>query len=384
MMDELYRIIKNVSFVSGTNDKIAMLQKCDSTILRKTLYYCYHLQMTYGIQKFSMLSMGHREFDEYTWRLLDLLHTRKLTGNKAKQIVTRYVYGCTPESAEVFRRIIRKDMKMGLAVKGINRAFPGLIPTFGIMLAKDFDEKKVTFPCYAEPKIDGDRGVYRDGNLYTRSGRVINGLGHLTNFLKKIGAPALDGELLVPNLPQSESSGIIRSNGDKSKVWFYIFDMPDDHGVYYERKRRLARWHDDTHQIKVIFVRYMHSIPELYEYYKGCLGAGFEGCMVKTPDHFYQNKRSYDWMKMKEVHTADMLVVGIVRGQGKYAGTLGYLKCIYKGKDIQVGGGFSDDERDSFYQDREVLDKYIEVAYQEETKDGSLRHPRFIKVRYDL
>ena len=64
------------------------------------------------------------------------------------------------------------------------------------MLAKVFgkEEKKVTYPCYAQPKLDGMRGLGNclKGTLTSRSGNVIDTLDHITNAFPYIGL-TLDG-----------------------------------------------------------------------------------------------------------------------------------------------------------------------------------------------
>ena len=51
--------------------------------------------------------------------------------------------GMTPKSAELFQRILKKDMRMGMGVKSINKALPGLIQTHDVMSAKPKFESTV-------------------------------------------------------------------------------------------------------------------------------------------------------------------------------------------------------------------------------------------------
>ncbi len=54
------------------------------------------------------------------------------------------------------------------------------------MLAHDYfkKEKKVQFPCYAQPKLDGMRGLGNMGKLISRANKEINTLKHIQNDLK--------------------------------------------------------------------------------------------------------------------------------------------------------------------------------------------------------
>jgi len=106
---------------------------------------------------------------------------------------------------------------------------------------------------------------------------------------------------------------------------------------------------------------------------------GYEGIVLKTKDGLYENKKSGLWLKVKPAHTKEVRVIGLEMGSGKHAGRMGALICEYSGGSVNVGGGFSDEERERFMED---LPSVIEVEYQEETK-GSLRFPRFKRVRND-
>jgi DNA ligase-1 len=111
---------------------------------------------------------------------------------------------------------------------------------------------------------------------------------------------------------------------------------------------------------------------------------GFEGAVVKPYDYVYKGTRSYDWMKMKDVLSADLEVVGSFEGEGKYVGMLGGIIVDFRGTEVRVGSGFSDRTRESLWEIREYLPGRIaEVLYMEVTDTGSLRHPRFVTFRPD-
>ena len=107
---------------------------------------------------------------------------------------------------------------------------------------------------------------------------------------------------------------------------------------------------------------------------------GFEGLVLKAAQAPYENKRSVYWCKVKPNHTVDLAVTGFVMGSGKHEGKIGALVCEYNRKRVQVGTGFSDEQRLQFLQE---LPKLIEVRYQEKTPAGVLRFPAFVRVRDD-
>ena len=56
----------------------------------------------------------------------------------------------------------------------------------------------------------------------------------------------------------------------------------------------------------------------------------------------------------------------------------------YKGVDVQVGSGLTDDIRESVWNmPNAFVGRLIEVRYQEVTPDGSLRFPTFVCFRND-
>jgi len=54
------------------------------------------------------------------------------------------------------------------------------------------------------------------------------------------------------------------------------------------------------------------------------------------------------------------------------------------GKKVNVGGGYEDHERDTFWKKRkQLVGKIIEIKYQDVTKGGSLQFPVFVRFRPD-
>lgn len=97
---------------------------------------------------------------------------------------------------------------------------------------------------------------------------------------------------------------------------------------------------------------------------------GYEGlCVVCDQGHF----------KIKPIETHDVLVTGMVEGNGKHEGMLGAL-VTDKGK---VGTGFTDAMRDHYWNTHSLVGSMIEVKVMSLTPNGMFRHPVFIRVRED-
>jgi DNA ligase-1 len=117
---------------------------------------------------------------------------------------------------------------------------------------------------------------------------------------------------------------------------------------------------------------------------------GFEGFMNKDPEAKYEWKRSASWLKQKPFIEVSLSITAVEEGTGRNVGKLGALVC--EGEDdgklikVNVGSGFSDSDRDSFYQSRDtLLNQVVEVRADAVTQnqDGtySLRFPRFLRFR---
>jgi DNA ligase-1 len=127
-------------------------------------------------------------------------------------------------------------------------------------------------------------------------------------------------------------------------------------------------------------------------YCKDMVSQGFEGVMVKAVDAPYECKRNTFWMKYKPVYDFDLTVIGIEEGTGKNAGRMGALVC--EGVDdnkhitVNVGSGYTDEERDSYWADKNLVIGRTAVVMADaitmnQNGSYSLRFPRFKTFRDD-
>lgn len=132
---------------------------------------------------------------------------------------------------------------------------------------------------------------------------------------------------------------------------------------------------------------------------------GKEGIMLKnTQAKYFPDKRpSNTWYKVKKVDTVDAKIVGSAppekyyRDQVTNAVDFGRLTkpyangwfgaLVYELEDGTQGtvSGFDDSEKAKMSHIHEVkpeyIGRYMELKFMEKTKDGKLRHPRFIRLR---
>jgi DNA ligase-1 len=120
------------------------------------------------------------------------------------------------------------------------------------------------------------------------------------------------------------------------------------------------------------------------------IAGGYEGIMIKDPFAGYECKRSTAWLKLKPFIEVSLEVTDVEEGTGRNNGRLGAFVCegVDDGKNIRVnvGSGFSDGDRDIFWNSRtSIFGQLVEVRADAITQnqDGSysLRFPRFLRFR---
>lgn len=382
----MWDIIQELRRTKGTNAKKVLLENHPE--LKPFLLAAYHPFMQYGIAPPQTGGFGTECFGDKSHELLSNLASGKLSGHAAKREVTVHLNELDYGSSQMFKCILNKSFDIGLAEKSINEVFPGLIPVHAIQLAKPVDWRRVLFPCYVSPKLDGLRAIYRNGEFFSRKGHKLQGLTILAGRCKMLfPTQALDGELMVPGVHFNEVSGKIRSFDETPDAVYHVFDLPDHHGNLWERYKvlkNIAPLRADS-QVQVVPHHLISSQSEAQAWYDTYHAMGLEGAMLKDPEALYENGRSWSWQKMKAVESADCKVTGIFEGQGKYAGLCGGIYVDFNGVRVGVGSGLTDYQRNAWADTPEdIIGSIVEVAYQEVTPDGSLRHPRLTCVRGDL
>jgi DNA ligase-1 len=383
--DEVYHTIKFIANLSG--DSKQSFLKVQNPEICRYLKAAYNPFVKFGITSKACLSgKGQNQFNGYTWKVLNALAKSELTGGAAIQTVKSHTIKLTPQSSKLFGMILDKNFKMGMGAKSINKVYPGLIPTHDIMLAeRTFEPHRLSYPCFISAKIDCVRGVYKNGVFYSRGGHPYHGLDHIIKELQKIGIKyKIDGELAVDAMGFQKGSGEIRNYNATPNAIFYIFDMPDYKVPFIERLIAMEDIANNCNNVIAIPHLKCRNLDEIKKIYSMHLEHGYEGSVVKPWDYEYVGKRTFTWMKLKPKETVDLKVVDLYEGKGKYEGQMGGAIVIFKGKPNRVGGGWSDKQREHFWNNMdELCGKTIEIAYMEETDDGNMRHARFKCFRPD-
>ena len=169
-----------------------------------------------------------------------------------------------------------------------------------------------------------------------------------------------------------------------------------------ERTEWLKQWYDENVDLLPNVTVLDHAVVDLDTdegqklfsmYNKSAVENGYEGIMIKELDATYECKRSTAWLKLKPFIEVSLEVINVEEGTGRNVGRLGAFVCagVDDGKHIKVnvGSGFSDSNRDSFWashvENDNIVGQIVEVRADAVTQnqDGSysLRFPRFLRFR---
>jgi len=418
-------IIRSLEEHSSRLNKEAIIEaeaQQDNQELFEGFRYALSPYITFGVKK--VPSHGGPDGQGLPWdafkKLLDLLRTRELTGDAAREAIELALSASTKSQwNDWYRRILIKDLRCGVSEKTVNKVKKNAVPVFECMLAHDGanHEKKITGKKLLEPKLDGVRVLTivdcesRTVTQYSRNGKVLENFTHITDsLLSNIDlierSMVLDGEIVSSSFQELMKQVHRKDNvqaGDARLMLFDILPLSEfqaGRSVLGQRRRsNLLR------SMKAVFdkVGHIDVIPQeeidldsyvgelqFKQYNQDAIERGFEGIMIKDPEAKYECKRSASWLKQKPFIEVSLEVVEVEEGTGRNVGKLGalVLEGVDDNKAIRVncGSGFSDSDRDSFWTGRDsLLGQVVEVRADAITQnqDGSysLRFPRFLRFR---
>ena len=311
-------------------------------------------------QAFGMVNLEDLlDFAEYT------LAPRIITGNAAIKSLSDFIADSNKNDTEVLRRVMMRDLECGAGTTLPNRVWKGLIPEQPQMLASPYDEAKILkdikFPAYAQLKADGARcfaEITDDGvKFFSRNGNEYQGLELLADQLFEMTKEArerhpagvmIDGELVYhetvveqvnhdlfsmfedepeelskakefqANVNRTTSNGLANKAlkgtltneeavGMKFQVWDYVpLDVVYSEGqkagfAYDVRFRALELMVEGFSQIILIENQIVHNLAEAKAVYKKYIAMKLEGIILKNINGFWENKRSKNQYKFKEV-----------------------------------------------------------------------------------
>src|SRR5262245_1409171 len=256
------------------------------------------------------------------------------------------------------------------------------------------------------------RLVSRNGNdLTSRFATVARAL------VKAVKTPnaVLDGEVCALDEQGRPSFSLLQAGA--GRLVYFAFDVLEADGERLlelplaERRRRLRALLDKRSATV--------KISETFEDGKGLLAAaseqGLEGVIAKRPDSPYRpGRRTREWLKVKTAGRQEFVVAGYTRGEGRRANSIGSLVLALPEAGAlrwvgNAGSGLGDAEIERLLKQLRPLERptsafptepkmprvrrgdvvwvepklVAEIAFGEWTRDGHLRHPRYLGLRDD-
>lgn len=404
---ELFESIKDTS--SRLEKENLLASYSDKEFLKQVLLYTYNPYYVYGISsesidKSNSINCYIVDCPETLFDLLDYLKNNNTGKLSHKESFYRLLFSIQNDFLESYiKKIVLKDLKIGINISTINKVFPRLIPEFKVGLCKTYEDgSSLRYDNYiVQPKLDGVRiiAICTGGSaeLYTRNGMKVEGYDEVVKELSHEcwKGYVLDGEIMTDNF-DGTMKGLFALKEDKKAV-YNIFDILHEKEFHEQRSTRTyeERFHlyqriiedNDFNYLQGVFGQRIEKdevIRDIEILDMIARTGGFEGLILKGVDSPYEFKRSYAWTKYKSWQSEEFEVIGMEEGTGKYEGMLGALVINVNGVRVKVGSGFSDEQRDELWSSLFPDGLIAEVKYQEKTKDGSLRFPTFVKFRNDI
>lgn len=283
---------------------------------------------------------------------------------------------------------------------------------FKPMLATTVEDfNSLTYPLMASAKLDGYRAVCHDGRALSRSLKPIRNnyvRGQLEANMDTLNG--FDGELCLANLTENFStvSSAISASDGCPDFRYVVFDYVGD-GCYQERF--LSRIKDTLPAFVVVVpMQIVNNFDELMAVHSKWTGEGFEGTMVRRFDgkDVYKAGRSTSrelyLCKIKDFDDSELEVVDMVERlhNGNEAttnelgrtqrsshqenmvgrGDLGALVCRYGDETVNVGSGFTDEQRAEIWHNKsQYIGRLAKIKHQSSGAKDKLRFPIFISFR---
>lgn len=416
----LTEIIHTMQSLRGTNEKAEFIKaNAGNDAFRSFLFYALNPLLTYKVSEQTLARSGGYD-PKITltatdiFSVCDMLSRRRAVDDATLYQVRSFLSVVSDEDERnLYIKLLAKTIRLGVTAKTVNKIIPGLIPEWEVQQAYPIDKYPIPTGSWftLTQKLNGVRATYYKGQLIARSGVPFVGLEHITNeFARGTTADAvvLDGELTLGDkgtLSDNEAfrvaTGIINSDAvDKTRICYTVFDIvPTDEFERGESKtgykdRRAAldamklTLREDS-PVRILPVLYsgadQSKIPELLD---RMVCEDKEGLMVNL-DVPYKCKRHNGILKVKRFYTMDLPIVACEEGSGRLSDVLGAFVLHYKGNEVRVGSGFTDEQRIQYWKHRDELTgvlcevKYKEISSDKNTGAESLQFPVFVQLRTD-
>lgn len=270
------------------------------------------------------------------------------------------------------------------------------------MLAFKFNDHKhkLSWPAHCQPKLDGVRAIYRDGQFYSRDlnqwePKVV---AHLRFEMQEFPRDwVFDGEFYVHSWKLQEINGAIAVTRKEPSartiyIQYHIFDcyIPSNPKMPFTQRNveLISAFANNSYdKIKRVQTYKVDDIVEFERKYRIFRQDGFEGAMYRKSDAPYgleencSNKENR-WkclLKRKEWLDDWFECVGFDYGEGRLEQYVGALHCVTAdGKFFKVGSGLTDSQRDQF---KRKTPSQVKLQFECYSIDGLPLKPVFLEEK---
>lgn len=378
MSSQVLDALNDIAMTASKNEKQAIVaQHINDPLFQKAAVFAYNPFITFGIKPpadAKGTGAGQFSHESGVFKLLELLKTRALTGNAARDALTATLALLDEKSGDLLIRIIRKDLRAGFSESTINKAKKGLLPEFPYMRCSLPKDAKLHEWSWEEGVLSQEKadGMFANGDIIlsedltftSRQGTPFP-MGQFKNIVDEVRNIAIantqfHGELVVERdgvtLPREIGNGILNSvvqggvfaEGDVPVylVWDRIpMSAVKPKGSHGEPVSRRVDHLDAltcevlsdegaivvpaSKHIRLIETRIVHSLAEAYAHYAEKLAEGKEGTVIKEPNAIWKDGTSKHQCKIKVEADVELEIVAVVPGKvgGKNEGRAGSLTC---------------------------------------------------------
>ena len=427
-MIHIVSILNTLRGLSG-DAQLNYLEQNKSNLLKEILEYTYDPHKKYKINedKYDNVIQTepnpcyYRDLDENYWKLfkqqLDRLATIKATKNADVVSIKNMIEYST--HSEFLKMVLFKDLRLNMNIKKFQKVWSDFCTAPQVQLAQKWENQHFDNGFYSR-KFDGKRMYIEDGVPYSRTNimcytdpvsHILEQVEELLDLDNTVNGNyfVLDGECLYFEIGvENFQKGISLCQSEERKfgcdnICYVIFDMiPKEN--FHNRKQ----WHDfETEYEKMIeaFADFSKPSPSysliptkmpsifiarqdknMTKLAKLCSENNWEGLMYRNGNSPYEFKRTKNLLKIKQMQDTELKLLRMEEGIGKYKGMLGAFIVDYKGYELNVGSGFTDDQRIKYWNNKqEYIGKFVKVQYFEKTKNQqgqeSLRFPVYMSFR---
>lgn len=190
----------------------------DNQVLKTLLYYAFNTFKQYYIKQVPSPEPAQKDIDPNNYTaflsLLEALNER--TFKQVKERVNDFLTKCNADEQYWYRRVLLRNLEIGITAKGVNKVYTNLIPVYEVLLAESIKDPTLTdaktlarLPeaFVLQYKIDGYRlNVHKntkgDVVVKTRSGLPVFGYAKMEEEAKRLlpAGKVYDGEMVSPEL----------------------------------------------------------------------------------------------------------------------------------------------------------------------------------------